>query len=293
MKNIIKLFLFIYSIFCFSQNPQEDIKTIEGIWIAEDYYNSFEKTRSAVESKNKFDFNYPVALRINSKEIKNGILNIGYSELHDHNLHPEISDYLVKNNDTIRERSFKINLNKKDSIGYYKTTGISYFNYEWISYLTWDTRNISLTLYKPKSSKHQETYIRYKRITSEFKDDYLYPNPLYYYTRQKTIKGNYTLKDNKGTILSKNFQIKENGIASGFKDFENFTFYYSTDMYCGLPLKSDLVIACEDILNNESKTYVFLIERDNDENIYLHKRRMSNIQEAYVLGEKIYELIKN
>jgi hypothetical protein len=184
-------------------------------------------------------------------------------------------------------------LKKKDSIGYYKTTDISYFNYEWISYITWNVDKTSLTLYKPKGKEHQETFIRYKRVTSEFKDDYLFPNPLYFYTRQKTIKGNYTLKDNKGIILSKNFEIKENGIATGFKDFENFTFYFSTDIYCGLPLKSDLIIACEDILNNEGKTFVFLIDKDKDENIYLHKRQMSKVDEAYVLGERMYELIKN
>ena len=56
------------------QNAKEEIKEIEGIWIAEDYYNSFESTKSAVKSKNAFDFNYPVAIRINSKEIKNGTI---------------------------------------------------------------------------------------------------------------------------------------------------------------------------------------------------------------------------
>jgi hypothetical protein len=293
MKNAIKIFLFFFSIICFGQNTAEEIKMMEGIWVAEDYYNSFENTKSAVESKNAFDFNYPVALRINSQEIRNGILNIGYSELHDHNIHPEISDYSIKNKDTIRERSFKINLNKKDSIGYYKTTDISYFNYEWISYLTWNIKKTSLILYKPKGKGHQETFIKYKRVTSEFKDDYLFPNPLYFYTRLKTIKGNYTLKDNKGTVLSENFNIKENGIANGFEEFDNFTFYFSTDIYCGLPLKSDLIIGCEDILNDKSKTVVFLIDIDENGNINLHKRRMSNIEESYVLGEKMYELKKN
>ena len=283
MKKLNIIFLFFSTIVCLGQNAKEEIKEIEGIWIAEDYYNSFESTKSAVKSKNAFDFNYPVAIRINSKEIKNGILDIGYSKLHDHNIHPEGSSLSV----------FKIDLNKKDSVGYYKTTTIPYFNYEWISYLIWDINKTSLKLYKPKGNEHQETFIKYKRVASKFKDDYLFPNPLYYYTRKKTIVGNYTLKDNEGTILSKDFEIKENGIADGFEEFENFTFYYSTDIYCGLPLKSDLIIICEDILNDESKTLVFLMDKDENGNINLHKREMSNEEEAYVLGEKIYELIKN
>ncbi len=293
MKNAITIFHILFFYISFGQNPANEIESLNGIWIAEDYYNSFEKTKSAVKSKNAFNFNYPVALRINSKEIKNGILNIGYSELHDHIIHPEVSDYIVKDKDTIRERSFKVNLITKDSIGFYKTTNIYYFNYDWISYLAWNVDNTSLTLYKPKGNGHEEEFIRYKRVTSEFKDDYLFPNPLYYYTRQKTIKGNYTLKDNNGIILSENFEIHENGIAKGFEKFENFTFYFSTDIYCGLPLKSDLIVACEDILNDESKTLIFLIDRDKDDNVYLHKKRMSNIDDFYVLGEKVYQLIKN
>jgi len=294
MKHLIIFFLFLYCIFGFGQKPTDDIKMLEGVWIAEDYYNSFEKTNSAVKSKKSFHFNDPAGLRINSNEIKNGIVNIGYAELHHHLLFPEVSDYIVKNKDTIHEQgNFKINLNKKDSLGYFKTTDISYFNYSWVSYLKWNKDKTSLTLYRPKGKDHKEKYIRYKRILTDFDADYLFPNPIYYYTRSKTLTGNYTLKDNKGVILSKNFEIKENGIANGFKEFENFTFYYSTDIYCGLPLKSDLIIICEDILNDKSKRLVFLMDRDENGDINLHKRRMSNKEEAYVLGEKIYELIKN
>ena len=150
-----------------------------------------------------------------------------------------------------------------------------------------------MMLIHPKGKKHEETFIRYKRVTSKFKDDYLFPNPLYYYTRQKTINGNYTLKDNNGIILSNNFEIKENGIANGFKEFENFTFYFSTDIYCGLPHESDFIIICEDILDNDSNTIVFLIVRKENGDIHFHKRKMSDIGESYILGEKVYELTKN
>ncbi len=285
-------------LFCFhgyGQKITDNLKKLEGIWIAEDYYNSFEKTNSAVKSKNAFYSGYPVGLRINTKEINNGIMNIGYSLLHDHLFHPEISDYIVKDNDTIYEQgSFKINLNVKDSTGYYKTISKKRnLNYGSANYLTWSTDNTSLVLYRKKSEYYKEEFVRYKKVTSEFTPNYFFPNPLYYYTRQKNLVGSYTLKDSLGNILSKSFRINEKGIAQGFNKFENFTFYFSTDIYCGLPLENDLIVICDNILNNSRKTFSFMIERGKDENIYLHKIQRSNIRESYVLGEKVYELIKN
>ncbi|WCO03479.1 hypothetical protein [Psychroserpens ponticola] len=283
MKHAIKIFLFFFSIFCFAQNVSKEIKTIEGIWIAEDYYNSFEQTKSAIKSKNAFNLNYPVALRINSKDIKNGILNIGYSELHDHNIYPEVSNISI----------FKINLNKKDSIGYYKTTDISYFNYEWISYLRWNIDKNSLTLYRPKGNGLEEYYIKYKRVESKFRKDYLFPNPLYYYTRNKTLSGNYTLKDNLGNILSENFTIGDNGIVSGFTLLDNFTAYFSTDIYCGPPAINDLVMFFDDILIEEKEVFYFLYKKNENGNIDFHKRLYNKENGSDKLGEIIYELVKN
>ncbi len=277
----------------YGQKAIEDLNTLQGIWIAEDYHNSFENTKSAIKSKNAFDYNYPVGLRINPIEIKNGVLNIGYAELHDHIIHPEVSDYIVKNNDTIREFSFNVNLRQKDSSGYYKTSDIHYFNYDWVSYLTWNVNDNSISLYRPEGNEHAERFIKYIRVTNGFDNDHLFPNPLYYYTRQKTLKGTYTLKDNEGTVLSKNFQIDENGIANGYGKFENFTFYFSTDIYCGPPINYDLIIGYEDVLTEESKTFVFLLVINEDGNISLHKKEMNNTTHSYELGEKAYELIKN
>lgn len=267
---------------------------LEGVWIAEDYYNSFEKTNSAIKSKESFHFNDPAGLRINSKEIKNGIVNIGYAELHHHLLFPEVSDYIVKNKDTIHEQgNFKINLNKKDSLGYFKTTDISYFNYDWVSYLKWNKDKTSLTLYRPKGKGYEEKYIRYKRILTDFDTDYLFPNPIYYYTRSKTLIGNYTLKNNLGIILSDNLNINDNGIITGFELLDNFTAYFSTDVYCGYPHKHDLLMLFENILNDESKSFHFLYVKNKNGNINLFERISSLDEGSDILGDKVYELIKN
>jgi hypothetical protein len=44
-----------------------EINKLNGIWIAEKYYNSFEKTKSALKSEKAFPSNEPVGLRVNSK----------------------------------------------------------------------------------------------------------------------------------------------------------------------------------------------------------------------------------
>ncbi|KAB1153991.1 hypothetical protein F7018_16025 [Tenacibaculum aiptasiae] len=292
MKKIL-LLLIGFNTFCFGQKIKRDLKKLEGVWIAEDYYNSFEKTKSAVKSKGDFYFGSPVGLRINTKEVKNEILNIGYSVLHDHLIYPEVSDYILQGNDTIREQgSFKLNLNQKDSLGYYKIIKTDYYDTKSISHLKWDVNKNSLTLYKLKGKGKKERSIRFTRVESGFDADNPFPNPIYHYTRLKTLVGKYIVKDSSGNILSNNFKIHKSGVASGFDKFENFTFYFSTDVYCGLPYKSDLIIINEDILNNNSKGFSFLINLKENGDIHLHKRKTDYKNEFVSLGDKVFELIK-
>jgi hypothetical protein len=296
MKYLLTLFALQLCIISYGQKALDSLKKAEGIWIANDYYDSFEKTNSAIKSKKAFEPNYPVALRINTSEVKNGIMNIGYSVLHDHMLHPEVSEYIVKGGDTIKEQgNFKINLNKKDSIGYYKTTDIYYFNYDWISYFSWNTERKTLTLYRPEGNGHKELFIHFTQPTSKFSDDYPFPNPLYNYTRRKTLVGNYTLKNKNSETLSKNLNIYENGSIEGYKPFESFTAYFSTDIYCGPLGKNDLLILYEDILIEESIALYFLYVKDEKGNINLFERtiQMEERDQQIKLGEKVYELIKN
>lgn len=294
-QNILLSLLFI-SINVFSQSKIQDLESLNGIWIAEDYYNSFEKTNSAIKSKNAFYHNDPVALRINSSEYRNGLLNIGFSVLHDHLLHPEVSEFILKDTDTIREQgSFKINLKSKDSLGYYKTTEIGYFNYDWVSYLTWNSIKETIILYRPERGEIKELKIKFVKIKSSFETNYKFPNPLYYYTRSKNLTGSYTLKDSKGKVISNDLAICENGLVKGFSLLENYTAYFSTDVYCGLPANEDIVIFNEDVLNNESNGYVYSFVKNEEGNIELYENEIgeNNGIEVIMLANKVYELIKN
>jgi|GEM_PF-4508419 len=107
----------------------------EGIWIAKDFYQSFEQTSSIIESKKAFDSNDPVGLRINYEEVKSGYLNIGYSFLHSHITNPEVSQFAINDKkDTLREQgSFKINLTKVETDGSFLTSEIYPFSSEWKS----------------------------------------------------------------------------------------------------------------------------------------------------------------
>jgi hypothetical protein len=107
MKIKITVFcLFISLSACTQPKLVDQVKNLEGIWIAEDYLKSFEKTRSSLKSKDAFDLSYPVGLRVNSQELREDSLTIGYSVLHDHDLHPEISAFLMADGNRINEQGF-------------------------------------------------------------------------------------------------------------------------------------------------------------------------------------------
>lgn len=297
MFNKLSFFLLAFSVNVFSQTNLIEISTLNGVWIAEEYYNAFEENNSAIKSKNAFDYSYPVALRINTSENKKGILNIGYSVLHDHFLHPEVSKYVVKNKDTISEQgSFSVDLNSKDSLGFHKIIDFREFNNDWVSYLSLDSQNSTVTLYRPKNKEHTEEIIKYKRVKSTFNKDYQYPNPLYYYTRSKNLVGNYVLKDINDNLLSNDLVISEDGLVKGYSLLEGFTVYFSTDIYCGLPSNEDLVIFIRDVFDNESKSYAYSYVKDKKGNISLYNNEMGTIEganfEVIKLTDKVYDLIK-
>lgn len=289
-----KLYLSIFILFSlkvFGQTPKQKIKKIEGIWIAEEYLKSFDKTKSAVLSKKAFYYDEPVALRVNSKEINKNLLNIGYSRLHDHLLHPEVSQYLIYNNDTITEQAtFKIDLSKKDSSGYYQTIK----KYGSKSYITWNKKGNSLIYYRPENNDSKSKTIIYKKVKSNFNSKYPYPNPLYYYTRIKTVIGKYKLKDGTGKLLSKKLIIKENGLIKGYQLFNNFTAYFSTDVYCGPPSKDDVLIFIADVLNDDSDSFSFTYKNNKLGNIELYKRVWTTIDGKETLKLELkYVLEKN
>ena len=263
----------------------------QGIWIAKDFYNSFEKTNSIIESKKAFDSSNPVGLRINYQEVKDTKLNIGYSFLHSHLIRPEVSEFAIKdNNDTIREQgNFRIDLSKVLTDNSFETTEIYPFCYEWKANIKYNSQTETITLFRPKNERYDTLSIEYVRIDSTFNSNYQFPNPLYFYTRRNLLCGNYLVKDTTGKTIENDFTINPNGLMQGFEQFENNTIFYSTDVFCGEPVLHDLVIIEEDLLKEDGKTSAFGFNRKDNGDIELRKNRISEEVE----GEIIYELIKN
>ena len=267
---VIFICLFFVSNNSFSQSK---LSSFQGIWISKPFFNSFEKTRNIRKSKKSFTPEFPVALRINFEEIYNDSLNVGYSVLHDHFLHPEVSRFYISKDTTLtgvaaalyeesddksnkdlfrrvyEQGHFSVSLNLKETnnwnVGY-----IEYFNFEnqnsFLGYYIKDT-DTTLFIHRLKNDTIPADTIYFTKTDLKISKNYPSPNPLYYYTRNRTLVGNYNLYDNNGNILSTNFRIENNGEMVGYKPFENIIFIYSTDVYCGYPWKFNTVnIVCKE-----------------------------------------------
>lgn len=291
--------LLLISNFCFSQE-KEKIEAYNGVWIAEEYYNSFEKTKNCLESKKVFAPNEPVGLRINSSEIKNGILNVGFSSLHDHLLRPEVSEYIVNGKDTISEQGhFKIKLSEQIGSNEFPTTQIMFFNDNWKSSLI--LKENTIILYRPKNKDFEERKIKFKRVAETFESNYDFPNPIYFYTRKTLLEGNYTLKDSTNRIITSDLKINLNGEIQGYAEFENKKIYYSTDIYCGPPVLDELILICDKIEDYNPDCTGFVFKRINENTIYLYNRYPRRVEypkneidtKKEPLGNVYYKLIKN
>jgi hypothetical protein len=274
------------------------LDALKGIWVAEPFLDSFESTKSAVKSKSSFDGVDPVALRLNPIELENEFLNIGYSTLHDHILHPEVSKFVIVNKDTVYEQGhFSINTQKSDSLTYHETSEIYYFNYECRSYLTWVFEpDTTLVLYRPASKNLKEKTIRFRRVAKSFEEDNQYPNPMYYYSRSRTVAGNYILFDSLRNTISSELNIGLNGKTTGFDLFENKSFFFSTDVYCGPEEDNDLVLLCEmDDMNQAIGCEVYVLLHSNLETMELYKSDWvvnSDGVDSRVPGKLVYQLTR-
>lgn len=231
---------------CAQPKLADQVKNLEGIWIAENYGQMFDQTRSSLKSKGAFDPNYPAGLRVNGLELRDDSLVIGYGVLHDHSLYPEISTFLMADGERIYEQGyFMMNALKPDSLNFYKISETDFFNYECAAYFSWlYGKDTTLLLYRPASAELPELTIRYKRITDKFLPDNPFPNPIYYYTRSKMLAGNFMLKDGLGKILSPRVSIGLDGQMRGYAPFDSLRCYFSTDVYCGPHELEDVVLTC-------------------------------------------------
>jgi len=75
---------------------------------------------------------------------------------------------------------------------------------------------------------------------------------------------------------------------NGFSKFDNYTIYYSTDVFCGAPVLHDLVIVEENILNENGKISAYGFNRKESGDIELRENKISEEIE----GEVIYRLIR-
>lgn len=250
------------------------LEKIEGIWIESSFKNYFDSIPSMMEysmslARSQRDISiYPIGLRIQSNEQKQGVLNIGYGVLHSHLLHPEVSKACIQNNDTIYEQgSFSIKLNQTDSSGYYKIPdlmdlyAIGSSCYMKISY----QEDTTITILRTATEQIGEIIIKFKRVTTKFTHSYPYPNPRDYYVREKTLVGTYVLKDSMDEIISSNFTISPNGMFNSTGLWANRKIEFVTDVFCGGPAIFDTVIIYDP--NNINKT---------DVELYIYKRKDEN-----------------
>lgn len=266
------------------------IKNLSGIWIATDFKESFDTTRSMVKSKKAFDGTTPVGFRFNPKESDKEKAVIGFGSLHSHLFHPEVSGYCIQNGDTIREMgNFEIDLNQKDSAGFYKIPDIYFYGESKtcllrIVYSTDTTIELinteTNTLFRSKS--------KYSRISRSFESDYQFPNPRDFYIRKVTLVGDYILRDSTNKIISNDFIIQPNGVCKGYSELENKKIHFNTDHYCGPPSTIDGAIFFDpnNIRNSETKFYVY--KRKTDGQIQLWSYKFVN--KKFTLDKAYYTL---
>jgi hypothetical protein len=254
------------------------VPKIEGIWIEQNFKKDFDSIPSMaqfsknINRKNYKIATYPIGLRIQQKEEKDGILNVGFGVLHGHLFYPETSKYCIQNNDTIYEQgSFTIKLHQLDSLGFYEVQdlwddyAISSKCFIKINYKD-DT---SITILRKATAQIPQITLNYTKITSSFSKEYPYPNPRDYFLRQKTLTGNYSLKDSLGKKVSSNFAINNNGSIDGYKQWKNQKIEFVADVFCGGPASFDKVLIYDPNNIRQANSKLFIYKRIDENTIQL------------------------
>lgn len=292
---------FITASVCFGQTKfGTHLENIEGIWVENSFKSYFDSIPSMMKysknlSRSERDISiYPIGLRIQSVEQKDGVLNIGYGVLHSHVLHPEVSRKCIQHNDTIYEQgSFFINLNQTDSSGYYKIPDLMDLYaigspcFLKIDYQVDDT---TITILRKASEQIDEIVIKYKRIAKLFTPSYAYPNPRDFYVRDRTLVGSYVLKDSTDKVISTNFKINANGTFSGIGHWQNQKIEFVTDVFCGGPATFDKVIIYDPENINNTEVELFIYQRKEQGIIQFFSYKIENSE--LVINKSMYTLIK-
>lgn len=238
--------------------------------------------------------NYPAGLRVNARELENGVLNIGYGMLHNHLLYPEIAKPVMIDGEAMGEQGmFTVNANQPDSLQFYKISDTGYFNYECDAYFSWEYRkkDTTLILYRPNSKEMPEMTTRYKRIARSFEADYPAPNPIYYFTRRTMLAGNFWVKDSLGRVVCEKLSIGLDGKIKGYAPFENHICYYNTEVYCGPHETEEIVLICtmDEKYDFHCKGYYYKRQGDG---FQLLKRTWREEQDQYEVGPMLYHFYR-
>ena len=285
---------------CFSQTKFEShIQSIGGVWIEKSFKNYFDSIPSIMEySKSLLPSGgdipiYPIGLRIQSVEQKNGTLNIGYGSLHSHVLHPEVSRKCVQKKDTIYEQgSFSINLNQADSLGYYRIPdlmGIYAIGAPCFLRINYG-QDTTITIIRAATEQIKEIKIEFIRISNRFTESYPFPNPRDFYVRDMTLVGSYVLKDSTGKVISSNFTINPNGSFEGIQHWKNQKIDFVTDVFCGRPAVFDKVIVYDPENVNNSDIEFFIYKKDQQDIIQFLRYKVDNGE--LLIDKPIFTLIK-
>ena len=285
---------------CFGQTKfGTHLENIEGIWVENSFKNYFDSIPSMMEySKNLFrserDISiYPIGLRIQSVEQKDGVLNIGYGVLHSHMLHPEVSRKCIQKNDTIYEQgSFSIKLNLTDSAGYYRIPDLMDIYvigapcYLRINY----GQDTTITIFRAATEQIKEIKIEFLRVSNRFTDSYPFPNPRDFYVRDMTLVGSYVLKDSTDKVISQNFTINPNGSFEGIQQWENKKIEFVTDVFCGGPAVFDKVIIYDPENINNTEVELFIYKRNEIGVIQFYSYKVENSE--LLIDKPIFTLKK-
>jgi len=284
-----------------AQKPFEThLDHIEGIWMEKTFKRSFDSLLSIAAYAQTLPFSqrdisiFPIGLRIQAEEQKQGILTIGYGVLHSHMLYPEVSKFCVQEGDTLYEQgSFSLSVSQQDSSGYYRIPDLmGLFATSSTCLLKVDYQgDTSITLIRKATAQKREITLEYERVSHSFSTSYPHPNPRDYYMRTKTLVGSYEVRDSMNTLISSNVTILPSGLIESDSLWGNRKIEYITDVFCGAPFRAvDRVLIYDpwDLRGRDKELYIYERGEKGDIRFYAAK----SFWRKRELGEPLFTLIK-
>jgi len=261
----------------FGQNKASDIvDKLCGVWIEENFMNTFDSTRNICNSRLEFGKNNPLSLD------KMNILGVAICQKKDNDqklygyfrLSPFMMNAIYRDDNDNIEYSFdidkhtenlntiRLNINKHTYLGEQKYT------YHVLKIINDSTINIHRYVVKP--AQVREISLNYRRIS---KNANKYDKDIIEAYCLSFFKGNYTLMDSNKRVLNDNLLIDSVGNLAGYPPFEK--------LKCGLDVDSPLCCF-------ENYAYLYLMDSSYNhikEFLWVYNKE----ENAFYLFEPIYE----